>query len=52
MRFEVVIGKKEGAMGTGEARCKSIVCPRSRDPFYVVIYYKKWVNTSWTLSNK
>ena len=24
------------------------VCPRSSDPFYVVTYYIKWVNTSWT----
>ena len=24
------------------------VCLRSSDPFYVVIYYIKWVTTSWT----
>ena len=24
------------------------VCPRSGDPFYVVSYYIKWLNTSWT----
>ena len=27
------------------------VCPRSSDPFYIVIYYKKWVTTSWTDGN-
>ena len=27
------------------------VCPRSSDPFYIVIYYIKWVTTtSWTYS--
>ena len=26
------------------------VCPRSSDHFYVVTYYIKWVNTSWTNS--
>ena len=26
------------------------VCPKSSDPFYVVTYYFKWVNTSWTHS--
>ena len=26
------------------------VCPRSSDPFYIVIYYVKWVTTSWTYS--
>ena len=26
------------------------VCPRSSDPFYIVIYYTKWVTTSWTHS--
>ena len=26
------------------------VCPGSRDPFYAVSYYKKWVTTSWTYS--
>ena len=26
------------------------VCPRSSDPFYVVIYNIKWVTTSWTNS--
>ena len=26
------------------------VCPRSRDPFYIVIYYIKWFTTSWTHS--
>ena len=26
------------------------VCPRSSDPSYVVTYYIKWVNTSWTYS--
>merc|ERR1740128_412471 len=24
------------------------VCPRSSYPFYIVIYYSKWVTTSWT----
>ena len=24
------------------------VCPRSKDPFYVVTYSIKWVTTSWT----
>ena len=23
-------------------------CPGSSDPFYIVIYYIKWVTTSWT----
>ena len=27
---------------------KYTVFPRSSDPFYVVIYYIKWVTTSWT----
>ena len=27
------------------------VCPRSSDPFYIVIYYIKWVTTSWTYSS-
>ena len=26
----------------------STICLRSSDPFYIVIYYKKWVTTSWT----
>ena len=26
----------------------STICPRSSYSFYVVIYYIKWVNTSWT----
>ena len=26
------------------------VCPRSSDQFYIVTYYLKWVNTSWTHS--
>ena len=26
----------------------SIVCPGSSDPFYIVTYYIKWGNTSWT----
>ena len=26
------------------------VCPRSRDPFYIVGNYIKWVITSWTQS--
>ena len=26
------------------------VCPRSSDPSYTVIYYIKWVTTSWTYS--
>ena len=26
------------------------VCPRSRDSFYIVSYYKNWVTTSWTCS--
>ena len=26
------------------------VCPRSRDSFNIVIYYTKWVTTSWTYS--
>ena len=29
---------------------KSTICPRSRDPFYIVTYYIKWVTTSWTIS--
>ena len=24
------------------------LCPRSSDPFYIVSYEMKWVNTSWT----
>ena len=27
------------------------VCPRSSDPSHIVIYYKKWVTTSWTYSS-
>ena len=30
----------------------STVCPRSSDPLYVVTYYIKWVNTSWTHISK
>ena len=26
------------------------VCPRSLDPFYIVTYYVKWDETSWTYS--
>ena len=26
----------------------STVCPRNRDPFYIVTYYIKWITTSWT----
>ena len=26
------------------------ICPRSSDPFYIVIYYIKWVTSSWTNS--
>ena len=26
------------------------ICPRSSGPFYIVTYYIKWVNTSWTYS--
>ena len=26
------------------------VCPRCLDPFYIVSYLIKWVNTSWTHS--
>ena len=29
---------------------KNTVCPRSSDPFYIVIYYIQWVTTSWTYS--
>ena len=29
-------------------RSKTIVCPGSSDPSYVVSYYIKWVTTSWT----
>ena len=25
-------------------------CPRSLDPFHIIIYYIKWVKTSWTYS--
>ena len=28
------------------------VCPRISDPFYVVLYYIKWVTTSWTYSRE
>ena len=28
------------------------VCPGSSTPFYIVIYYKKWVTTSWTYSRE
>ena len=28
----------------------STMCPRSSDPFYIVIYYIIWVTTSWTYS--
>ena len=27
------------------------ICLRNSDPFYLVIYYIKWVTTSWTYSN-
>ena len=27
-----------------------IVCPRSSYPFYIISYYIKWVDTSWTYS--
>ena len=30
----------------------STVCPRSLDPFYIVIYYIKGVQTSWTYSSR
>ena len=33
-------------------RCTYTVCPRSKDPFYVVTYYIKWITTSWTHSTK
>ena len=23
------------------------ICPRSRDPFYIVAHYIRWVTTSW-----
>ena len=26
------------------------VCPRSSDPFYIVIYYIKWATSPWTHS--
>ena len=26
------------------------ICPRSRDSFYIVSYYIKWITTSWTHS--
>ena len=29
-------------------RCPHTVCPRSSDPFYIVIYFIKRVTTSWT----
>ena len=28
--------------------CVVTVCPRSLDQFFIVSYYMKWVNTSWT----
>ena len=28
------------------------VCPRNIDLFYGVIYYIKWMNTSWTYHSK
>ena len=30
--------------------CKSTICPWSLDPFYLVTYYLKRFNTSWTYS--
>ena len=27
------------------------ICPRSSDPYYILSYYIRWVNTSWTYSN-
>ena len=27
------------------------ICPRSPDPIYIVNYFFKWANTSWTDSN-
>ena len=31
-------------------RCNITVCPRSSDPFYLVLVLYKWVTTSWTYS--
>ena len=28
--------------------CPRAICPRSPDPFYMVTYNIKWVETSWT----
>ena len=32
-----------------QSQLLNTVCPRSSDPFYIVIYYIKWVTTSWTI---
>ena len=31
---------------------KGTLCPRSVDPFYIVLYYIKWVKTFWTDSTE
>ena len=37
-------------METKKSRLVDInICPRSSDPFYIV-YYIKWITTSWTHS--
>ena len=28
------------------------ICPRSSDPYYIVAYYIRWVNATWTFSMK
>ena len=41
---------KEGSLSLFRIfKCRS-VCPRSSDPFYIVVYYIKCVTTSWTYS--
>ena len=32
-------------------RCNITVCPRSSDPFYLVLVLYKWVTSSWTYSS-
>ena len=50
---KTITKQKEGigrATSEGSMRIWPTVCPRSSDPFYIVIYYRKWVTTSWTYS--
>ena len=41
-------GRLQGMYKVGDAQ--HTICPRSSDPFCIIAYYIKWVNTSWTHS--